>query len=243
VIGDLWGQPKLPNHKITKSSTHYNHQITGSPNPPEGGPPEDEATRPAAYRLPAPEQLPEISLTDDTRRVPPVALDDPLMPDVDPAAPVVGEVPAAPVGDVLEGFVDGGFAADVSPPLLMLDVSSVPLISTRWFTCFCRSSSFPLRITAPMLDELLALGLPAPVVPAVLVPAADPDPWDTSVKTNPLLPLERLALVLPGAPVDPVAVPVEPVPVVPAVPPFHWSALIRQPVNVTCWPLLWSRSL
>ena len=76
-----------------------------------------------------------------------------------------------------------------------------------------------------MLDELLALGLLVlgllvPVVPAVLLDD-DPAPSDTSVRTNPLLPLERLALVLPAAPVDPVAVPVEPVPDVPVVPPLN----------------------
>jgi len=55
----------------------------------------------------------------------------------------------------------------------------------------------------------------------------------------PPLPLDRLALVLPAA-VPPVAEPVDPdVPVAPLLP--AESALIRQPVTVTCWPLpLWS---
>jgi hypothetical protein len=81
----------------------------------KGGSPEDVATRLAAYRLPPPEQLPEISRTDETVSVP--------------------FVPGA-----LALPVDGGLVIDVSTAL---DLSSVPRTSTRWFTYFCRSSSFP----------------------------------------------------------------------------------------------------
>jgi len=87
----------------------------------EGGSPEDEAARPAAYRLPPPEQLPEISLIDDTRNVPPIAaLDDPLLmlPEVEPVplvdpAPALGEVDDVPPA-VLDGLVE------VSPPVVLL---------------------------------------------------------------------------------------------------------------------------
>src|SRR4051794_36280650 len=95
----------------------------------KGGSPEDEATRPAAYRLPPPEQLPETSLTDDTR----IVCDDPLMlPDIEPAPPAVEpvpvpaveeDVPPAPV-DVLDGFVE--LSPPVLPMLLLLELSIVP---------------------------------------------------------------------------------------------------------------------
>lgn len=98
----------------------------------------------------------------------------------------------------------------------------------------------PVSLMVPMLDELLL-----PLVPAVLELDVDPAPCDTSVRMNPpLLPLERLALVLPAAPVDPVPLVVEPVPDVPVVPLLDESPLIRQPVSVTWSPrLLLSRSL
>jgi hypothetical protein len=57
---------------------------------------------------------------------------------------------------------------------------------------------------------------------------------EASVSTKPPLPLERLALVLPGAPVVPVGDPVVPVA---AVPPFQVSALARHPLRVTVSPL------
>jgi hypothetical protein len=64
-------------------------------------------------------------------------------------------------------------------------------------------------------------------------PAAAIVAW---VRMNcPSLPLERLALVLPAAPVDAVD-PVDAVPDVPVAPPLHESALTRQPVTVTVWP-------
>jgi hypothetical protein len=100
----------------------WNHQITRLviTNPQEGGSPEDEATRPAAYRLPPPEQLPEISFTDDTCSVPEMFCDEPLVLEVDPAAvllvPVDVPVPV-PVPVVLEGFDVEGFVDDGSPPL------------------------------------------------------------------------------------------------------------------------------
>src|SRR5205823_7594868 len=126
------------------------HQLTKSGGWKEGESREDEAARPAAYRLPPPEQLPEISRTDETVSVP-----------VSPCELAV--LPAVPA------VVDGGFVIDVSPPVA--DLSSVPRISTRWFTCFWRSSSFPLSVSAslPDADEaslaLVLLGL----VPAVLL--------------------------------------------------------------------------
>jgi hypothetical protein len=93
----------------------------------EGGSPEDEAARPAAYRLPPPEQLPEISLMDETRNVPPPipALDDPLLmpPEVEPA-PVVDPAPVVPapalgeVDDVPPAVLDG--LVEVSPPVVLL---------------------------------------------------------------------------------------------------------------------------
>lgn len=93
----------------------------------EGGSPEDEAARPAAYRLPPPEQLPEISLMDDTRNVPPPipALDDPLlMPPVVEPAPLVDPAPVDPapalgeVDDVPPAVLDG--LVEVSPPVVLL---------------------------------------------------------------------------------------------------------------------------
>ncbi|NUR56260.1 MAG: hypothetical protein HOQ29_17595 [Acidobacteria bacterium] len=79
--------------------------------------------------------------------------------------------------------------------------------------------------------------LPVPYAPPEL--ELDPEPIEAFVNTNcPSLPLERLALVLPPAPVEPVVEPVDAVPDVPVAPPLHESALTRQPVTVTLWPRL-----
>jgi hypothetical protein len=190
----------------------------------KGGSPEDVATRPAAYRLPPPEQLPEISRTDETVSVP-------FVP------------------DALSLPVDGGLVIDVSA---LLALSSVPWTSTRWFTCFWRSSSFPWSMYASWLPEAEVAPPVVPVAlvlpPAVVLLAPPEAPIEASVSTNPPLPLERLALVLPGAPVvpvgdpavpvvvPPVVVPVAPAPEAPPMPPFHVSALARHPVRVTVCP-------
>lgn len=80
-----------------------NHPITQSRNR-NGGSPEDVATRPAAYRLPPPEQLPEISLTDETCSVPELFDALMLLLEVEPAPPAVLPAPVDVPPAVLEGF-------------------------------------------------------------------------------------------------------------------------------------------
>ena len=114
-----------------------------------GGSPEDVAIRPAAYRLPPPEQLPETSRIDEMCSVPaPLAFDIeplPVVPDVLPV-PVVEPVPVVLPVPAVEPV------PLVDPPPYADDdedddeFSTVPRTSTRWLTYFCRSLlSLPVR--------------------------------------------------------------------------------------------------
>jgi hypothetical protein len=129
----------------------------------------NELTRPEQPRQPAEvyfeEQVDEIIRTESTSRR--CALDIEL--DIEPE-PVAVPPAVVPPAVVLPVAVPPAVVPPVVPDVLLelLD-TSLPLISTSWFTCFDRSLDLPSSMYVVPLDDIDELE-PLPVVPAVALP-------------------------------------------------------------------------